>query len=104
MAEGWTRAIHGERVAAYSAGIEPKGLDPRAVQVMAEAGVDISEQGSKSVSELIDEEFDLVVTVCGHAQETCPVFPGNAQRIHAGFDDPPVLAQAATTEEEALEG
>jgi arsenate reductase len=86
----------------YSAGIEPRGLNPNAVKVMAEAGVNISGQRSKSVSELEDEEFDYVITLCGHAQQTCPVFPGTTTMVHVGFDDPPELAREAKTEEEAL--
>ena len=86
----------------YSAGIEAHGLNPDAVQVMAEAGVDISGQRSKRVSELQGAKFDYVVTVCGHAQENCPVFPGKAAMIHAGFDDPPRLAADAKTEDERL--
>lgn len=102
MAEGWARALLGEALEAYSAGIEAHGLNPRAVRVMAEAGVDISRQSSKTLKELEDVEFDLVVTVCGHAREKCPRFPGKTRVLHAGFDDPPGLAAGATTEEEAL--
>ena len=102
MAEGWAKALKGDRIEAFSAGIETHGLNPRAVKVMAEAGVDISEHVSKTVEDLGDIEFDYVVTVCGHAHETCPVFPGRATVIHQGFDDPPKLAEGAATEEEAL--
>ena len=102
MAEGWARRLHGDRIEAYSAGIETRGLDPRAVKVMAEAGVDISGHRSKHVAELKDIAFDLVVTVCGQAQEACPVFPGKTKVIHAGFEDPPKLAAGAKSEEEAL--
>lgn len=102
MAEGWTRALVGDALAPYSAGVETHELDPLAVRVMAEAGVDISRQRSKHVSELEDVNFDVVVTVCDHAREVCPVFPGKTRRIHRGFDDPPALARAAATEEEAL--
>ena len=80
-------------IEAYSAGIETHGLNPRAVRVMAEAGVDISGHRSKHVDELADVAFDFVVTVCDHAHETCPVFPGRAQVVHVGFDDPPALAR-----------
>jgi arsenate reductase (thioredoxin) len=103
MAEGWARRLRGDALEAHSAGIEPHGLDPRAVRVMAEAGVDISGQRSKSVSELNKVSFDFVVTVCGHANENCPVFPGRTKVIHVGFDDPPKLAAAARTEAEALD-
>jgi len=102
MAEGWARALKADTIEAWSAGIETRGLDPRAVAVMAEAGVDISRQRSKRVDELLDIPFDLVVTVCGHANEHCPVFPRPARRVHVGFDDPPLLARSARSESEAL--
>jgi len=102
MAEGWARRLKGDRIEAYSAGIETHGLNPDAVRVMAEAGVDISGQRSKHVGELRGIEFDHVVTVCDHAHESCPVFPGKAKVIHVGFDDPPRLAANAKTEEERL--
>ena len=102
MAEGWARALKGGQIAAYSAGIETHGLDPHAVRVMAEAGVDISAHRSKTVANLPGKEFDCVVTVCDRARESCPRFPGNTKVVHAGFDDPPRLAQDARTEDEAL--
>lgn len=102
MAEGWARALKGEQIEAYSAGIETHGLNPHAVKVMAEAGVDISGHRSKHVNEVLHLPFDYVITVCGHAQEHCPVFPGRAVVLHHGFDDPPKLAANAKTEEEAL--
>lgn len=102
MAEGWARALKGDVIEAYSAGIETHGLNPSAVKVMAEAGVDISGHKSKCVDDLMDIPFDVVITVCNHAHETCPMFPGNATIIHVGFDDPPALAANAATEEEAL--
>jgi arsenate reductase len=102
MAEGWARALHPDRIDAFSAGIDPAGIDARAVRVMAEAGVDISRQRSKHVDTLSDMTFDAVITVCDHANENCPVFPGQARRLHAGFDDPPRLALGADSEEEAL--
>jgi len=89
-------------ITAYSAGIETHGLNPNAVKVMAEAGVDISQHRSKHVDELKDITFDYVVTVCDHAHESCPLFPGNTKVVHAGFDDPPRLARTAKTEAEAL--
>ena len=103
MAEGWARALHPERIDAFSAGIEPGVIDARAVRVMAEAGVDISRQRSKHVDALADVSFDAVITVCDHANESCPVFPGRARRLHAGFDDPPRLALGADSEEESLD-
>ena len=102
MAEGWARHLKGGVIEAYSAGIETHGLNPLAVKVMAEAGVDISGHRSKYVAELRNVNFDYVVTVCGHAHEQCPVIPGRAKAVHVGFDDPPKLAADAKTEEEAL--
>lgn len=102
MAEGWARHLRSEQIEPYSAGIETHGLNPRAVQVMAEAGVDISGHRSKHVDDLKGIEFDFVVTVCGHAHEHCPIFSGNARLIHVGFDDPPKLAASATSEEDQL--
>jgi arsenate reductase (thioredoxin) len=102
MAEGWTRYLKGDQIEAYSAGIETHGLNSDAVRVMAEAGVDISSQRSKRVDELRDVNFDYVVTVCGHANESCPVFPRKTKVIHVGFDDPPRLAAMAATEDERL--
>ncbi|PIQ95993.1 MAG: arsenate reductase [Nitrospinae bacterium CG11_big_fil_rev_8_21_14_0_20_56_8] len=102
MAEGWTRHLRGDVLEPWSAGLEAHGLNPRAVRVMQEAGVDISGQKSQRVEEMLEVPFDFVVTVCGHADENCPLFPGGTRVIHRGFDDPPKLAQAAETEEEAL--
>ena len=102
MAEGWARHLKGDRVEPHSAGIEAQGLNPDAVKVMAEAGVDISRQVSKNVADLSGAGFDYVVTVCGHARENCPLFPGEARVVHVGFDDPPELAKGAKTREEAL--
>ena len=102
MAEGWARRLRGDRIEAHSAGVETHGLNPRAVRVMAEAGVDISGHHSKNVADLKDITFDCVITVCASADERCPVFPGKTRVIHAGFDDPPKLAAGARSEEEAL--
>jgi len=102
MAEGWARALRADHIDAYSAGIETHGLNPLAVQVMAEAGVDISGQRSKLVTELREIVFDYVVTVCDRAAESCPLFPGHARVVHHAFDDPPHLAKSAATAEEAL--
>lgn len=103
MAEGWCRHLFGDVIEAYSAGIETHGLNPHAVKVMAEAGVDISGQRSKLLDELRDIPFDLVVTVCGHAHEHCPFFPGGARVVHAGFDDPPKLAALEPDAERRLD-
>lgn len=103
MAEGWARQLKGDVIDAYSAGIETHGMNPHAVKVMAEAGVDITSQRSKRVDELRDVKLDVVITVCGHANETCPVWLGQKARVvHVGFDDPPKLARTAKTEKEAL--
>ena len=100
MAEGWARDLLGERINAYSAGIKKHGLNQLAVKAMREAGVDISAHTSKTIDELPVQQFDWVITLCGHAQETCPYFPGRT--IHQGFEDPPELARGAESEEEKL--
>lgn len=102
MAEGWARALKGDVIEPYSAGIERHGLDPRAAQVMAEQGVDISRQESKTLADLEGTAFDRVITVCGHAHEHCPVFPGSVPVQHVGFEDPPALAREAGDPETAL--
>ncbi|HIJ78780.1 MAG: arsenate reductase ArsC [Desulfobulbaceae bacterium] len=102
MAEGWANHLLGDRITACSAGIEVHGLNPLAVKVMAEAGVDISGHQSKLISDLPDLDFDLIVTVCDHAAEQCPLFCGKGAIIHHSFPDPPRLAAKATTEAEAL--
>lgn len=102
MAEGWALHLKCDLIEAYSAGIETHGLNRNAVKVMAEADVDISGHRSKNVTELMEVPFDYVVTICGHANETCPMFPGKAKVVHVAFDDPPKLARSAKTEEEAL--
>lgn len=102
MAEGWARHLKPGIIEAQSAGIETHGLNQLAVKVMAEAGVDISSQRSKHVDEVKDIRFDYVVTVCGHANENCPFFPGKTKVVHVGFDDPPALAKGAVTEDDAL--
>ena len=102
MAEGWVRALQSDTITAYSAGVETHGLNPLAVKVMAEAGVDISQHRSELVDDLLAIPFDHVVTVCDNARENCPVFPGSARMIHHSFPDPPALAAEAQNEEEAL--
>ena len=102
MAEGWTNYLKGDLFEAYSAGIKKHGLNPLAVKVMMEAGVDISQYKSKIIADLPVKDYDYVVTLCGDAQESCPFFPGKVKIIHAGFDDPPRLAANAKTEEEIL--
>jgi arsenate reductase len=102
MAEGWARQLQGERLDSYSAGTHPKSLDPLAVQVMAEVGVDITTQQPKSLDAVHHLLFDYVVTVCDDAHEACPIFPGPARVVHHGFDDPPRLAAGASSQAEAL--
>ena len=102
MAEGWARHLKGNEIEAYSAGVSPHGMNNKAVQVMAEAGVDISTHTSKHVDSLSHVPFDYVVTVCGHAHETCPMFPGKTKVVHVGFEDPPALEKTAASEEDAL--
>lgn len=102
MAEGWAKHLLRDQIEAYSAGIEKHGLNQNAVKVMAESGVNISQHKSQNVNEFQDLQFDYVITVCGHADEHCPIFPGKTKVIHHGFDDPPRLAKEAKTEEEAL--
>lgn len=102
MAEGWARALKADRFQALSAGTHPHGLNPLAVKVMAEAGVDISTQRSRHIDEFAAQALDLVVTVCDSANESCPFIPGALRTIHHPFDDPPRLAKAAASESEAL--
>ncbi|BBO72321.1 arsenate reductase [Desulfosarcina alkanivorans] len=102
MAEGWVNHLKSGLIQAHSAGIETHGLNPLAVRAMAESGVDISHHRSRRVDDFLDEPWDYVVTVCGHAHETCPMFPGKAKIVHVGFDDPPALARDETTEEGAM--
>ena len=102
MAEGWTNYLQKDKFKAYSAGIFPKGVDPRAVKVMSEAGVDISGQKSKEIDSLGDMEFDYVVTLCDNAHEACPFFPAKTRLMHRGFDDPPKLTEVIADENEVL--
>jgi arsenate reductase len=102
MAEGWARHLKGDVIEPYSAGVEPHGLDPRAVEVMAEADVDISGQHAKHVDEVSDIPFDYVATVCDDARERCPFFPGKAGIVHVSFEDPSQLVKVTRSDEEAL--
>jgi arsenate reductase len=102
MAEAWTRHLKADLIEPYSAGVEPKGVDPGAIKVMAEAGIDISGQVSKDVASLRHLEFDYVITLCDDAHEACPFFPAKTRVLHVAFDDPPKLAQSARSEEEAV--
>lgn len=103
MAEGWARHLHAPEVRAFSAGTHPQDLDPRAVVVMAEVGVDISGQSSKGIEAIEVQSLDLVITVCGDALETCPVLPGSLPMRHVGFEDPPRLARSEVSEDRALD-
>lgn len=103
MAEAWTNHLKGNQFQAYSAGVAPKKIDPRAVEAMAEAGIDISTQESKDIDSFREMEFDYVVTLCDHAKESCPFFPAKTKLIHRGFDDPPELSAGAKDDEAAME-
>lgn len=101
MAEGWTRHLKADVIDAYSAGTMAQGVNPNAVQIMAEAGVDISAHSSKT-ADALDIAFDYVVTVCSSADKACPTFGGPTKVVHVGFDDPPKLAADAASDEEGL--
>ena len=107
MAEGWTRHLKSNQIEAFSAGIETHGLNPHMVKVMDEAGVDVNNQKSENIRDFAEHDLDVVITVCGHAHETCPVFPANCKVVHTGFPDPPKmakeLAEKGATEEEQLD-
>lgn len=103
MAEGWTRALHGDKYDVYSAGIEAHGLNPHAIEVMREADVDISGQQSQRLEDLPDVHPELLITVCGHADERCPTLPVNCWKLHVPFDDPPALARDAVDDQERLQ-
>ena len=105
MAEGWTRALKSDQIEVFSAGIETHGLNPYAVAVMAEVGVDISQQQSHLWEAFVEQDLDWVITVCGHANEHCPILPESIKIKHIGFEDPPKLAkliaeQGASEEEQ----
>src|SRR6266404_942245 len=102
MAEGWVRRLKGDVIDPYSAGIEKHGMNPHAVKVMAESGVDISKHYSKTLGDLGPLQLDYVVTVCGDANERCPIFPGKAKVVHVGFDDPPKITRHLPDGEEKL--
>jgi len=101
MAEGWGRHLWGRKYQFYSAGTRSHGMSLRAVEVMKEAGVDISSHQSKTTSELPDVKMDYVFTVCSEANENCPFFPGG-KVVHVGFDDPPRLTKGMVDQEEIL--
>lgn len=88
MAEGLLNSLYGNKYTAYSAGIEPTIVNPYAIQVMSEIGIDISKHQAKSINEFMEQKFDYVIAVCDHANETCPFFPGGLKRLHQSFEDP----------------
>lgn len=88
MAEALLRSYGGTDFEVASAGTDPKGLNPLTIEVMAEAGIDVSKQQSKSLDRFLDQSFDYVITVCDRARDNCPTFPGDNERIHWSFDDP----------------
>jgi arsenate reductase len=100
MAEGWARHLGGDAITVQSAGIEAHGKNPRAISVMQEAGVDISQQESTRVTPAMLEQADLVVSVCGHADENCPVLPPGTRKLHWPLNDP---AKAEGTEEQIMQ-
>ncbi|ALD21338.1 protein tyrosine phosphatase [Hymenobacter sp. DG25A] len=100
LLHGYLQQLLGERAHVYSAGVETHGLNPRAVQIMRENGIDISHHTSHHVEEYAHIPFDYVITVCDHAREVCPVFPSSAKKLHHNFPDP---AKATGTEEEILQ-
>mgnify|MGYP003738420969 CR=1 FL=1 len=99
MAEGWLRHLRGDEYEAFSAGVATHGMNQYAIRVMNEVGVDISKHRSKLLSEFAGQNFDLVVTVCSKANESCPIFPGKTRVVHVPFDDPPALAAGLKDEE-----
>lgn len=102
MAEGWTKALKSDQIEAYSAGVETYGLNPNAVKVMQEVGIDIGTNESQHINDLLHIPFDYVVTVCDNAQETCPIFPAHAVVINRSFDDPPKMAALVEGEQKKL--
>ena len=100
MAEGWLRHFAGENAKVYSAGVEAHGVNPRAIKVMSEAGIDLSGHTSNHMDDYSGMDFDYVITVCDNARERCPWFPSTAEKIHHSFPDP---ADATGTEDEILE-
>ena len=99
MAEGFLRHMAGDRFEVFSAGVKPTQVNPMAIKVMAEAGIDISKHRSKSAMEFIGQQFDYIITVCDNAKQTCPVFPGKHEKIHWDLEDP---AEAQGSEEERI--
>ena len=103
MAEGFSRHLKADQIESHSAGVDPKGIDPRAIKAMAEVGIDTSTHRSGSTDEVKHLEFEYVITLCDNAQKTCPTFPARTRVMHVGFEDPPRLAANARNEEEAMD-
>ena len=103
MAEAWLRELKGNNFKCFSAGIEKHGMNPFALEVMKEIGIDMSNQYSKVLSEIDINDIDVVISVCSHADQTCPIFPGNAKKIFRGFEDPPKLAKGLTDKQDILD-
>lgn len=103
MAEAWLRELKGDQYQAYSAGLEAHGINPNVVKVMSEAGIDVSHQQSTLLQDIQQQDFDYVITVCSHAHESCPIFPGNATVKHISFDDPPKMAEQFNDPQQKLE-
>jgi arsenate reductase (thioredoxin) len=101
MAEGLLRALHGNHYEVFSAGTEPHRVSPYAIRVMAEIGIDIGAHRSKGLQEFLDQKIDYVITVCDHAKESCPYFPGGKKILHQSFEDPSAVTG---TEEEIMAG
>ena len=99
LAEGYIRHFHGHIANVYSAGVETHGVNPKAIATMAADGIDISGHTSNHVDEYLHISFELIITVCDHASERCPIFPSSAQRIHHNFSDP---AKATGSEQEIM--
>ncbi len=102
MAEGFVNNLKANELRAFSAGVDPQGLNPLAIRAMEEMGIDISNATSKLVDQFLDKDLDYVVTVCDQAKESCPVFLGKAKKMHMGFDDPPALADGIEDQDEAI--
>lgn len=100
IADGYFKHLASDQFNVYSAGIETHGVNPRAIKVMAEEGIDLSSNTSNNITEYLDIHFDYIITVCDHAQENCPYIPGTGERIHHNFPDP---AKATGSEEEILD-
>ena len=100
MAEGWLKHFSGDKVVIFSAGVKPEEVNPKAIKVMSEAGIDISSHTSDPVNKYLDREFDYIITVCDNAKEKCPYIAGDSIKLHRDFPDP---AKAVGSEEEIID-